>query len=137
VTAHHRLGHARKAAARAGDRLRDAARADQGNAFTYDGGTANTSQLPFPADVAHGLNDKIGVRISVTAGGGTGGTTRGDVECRVFNPNASSALLASDPKYAMKLAVTPSSRWIASGDVGAYASGSKSQLHSMDILKGP
>lgn len=107
------------------------------NAFTYDGGTANTSQLPFPADVPHGLNDKIGVRITVTAGGGDGGTTPGDVECRVFNPNAPSALLAGDPKYAMKLAVAPSSRWIASGDVGAYASGSKVQLHSMDILKGP
>jgi hypothetical protein len=107
------------------------------NAFNYDGGTGNTSQLPFPADVPHGLNDKIGIRITVTAGTGDGGVNPGDVECRVFNPNAPSTLLASDPKYAMKLTIAPSSRWIASGDVGAFASGSKLQIHSMDILKGP
>jgi hypothetical protein len=106
-------------------------------AFNYDAGLLGTSQLPIPGDVPHAINDKIGVRITVTAGGGDGGTTPGDVECRVFNPNAPSALLANNPQYAMKLAITPSTRWIASGDVGAYASGSKVQIHSMDILKGP
>ncbi len=107
------------------------------NAFGYDGGTANTSELPFPADVPHGIGDKIGIRITVTPGSGDGGTNPGDVECRVFNPLAPSGLRSSEPKYAIKLTVSPSSRWIASGDVGAYASGSNVKFHSMDILKGP
>ncbi len=106
------------------------------SAFDYDSGVASTSQLDFPSDVPHAIGTRVGLRITVTAGGGDGGTTPGDIECRVFNPDFPDALQSSDPRYAMKLTVSPSSRWIAQGDVGAYAQGSKLKVYSMDIIKG-
>ncbi len=109
------------------------------NAFQLDGGAGNTSEMAFPSDVPHGIGDKIGVRITVTASGAgsDGGVAPGDVQCQVFNPSAPSTLLATDLTHAMRLTATPSSRWIASGDVGVYAAGAKVQIHSLDILKGP
>jgi hypothetical protein len=108
------------------------------NAFAYDGGTANTSQVAFPKDVPHAVGSRIGVRITVTAGKavGDGGASTGEVECRVFDPSAPATLLATDPRYAMRLTVAPVTRWIAAGDVGVYAQGARVRVDSVDVLKG-
>jgi hypothetical protein len=97
---------------------------------------AGSSQAAFPSDVPHAIGQQIGIRITITGASGDAGTTSGDIECRVFNPLVPSTLQSTDPKYAIR-ATLPTSRWIASGDVGAYAIRSKIQIHSMDILKGP
>jgi hypothetical protein len=109
------------------------------NAFNYDGGAANTSQLAFPKDVPHALGSKIGVRMTVTAGNAVGdaGASTGDVECRVFDPSAPSALLTTDSRYAIRLSIAPpASRWIAAGDVGVYVQRAKVRVDSVDVLKG-
>lgn len=101
------------------------------------GDAGASTQGAIPADIPHGVGQKIGVRLIVSATTADAGT--GDVECRVFDPSvafAASTLQSGDPKYSFKVTVQPS-RWISSGEVGMYAQTAKARFHSIDILKGP
>jgi hypothetical protein len=101
-------------------------------AFVYP--DSGSTQSAMPKTVPHGLGDAIGVRASVTTGGG--GTTMGTFECRVFDPTNPSTLQSSDPSFAIKVDVT-TSRWLPTGEVGLYAQRSKAQFFSVDVLAGP
>lgn len=101
-------------------------------AFAFaDGGSTNA---PMPKAVPHAMGDMIGVRASVTPGGGA--TTSGVFECRVFDPSTPATLQSSDPTFAIKVDV-PSSRWVPAGEVGLYAQRAKAQFFSIDVLAGP
>ena len=101
-------------------------------AFVYP--DAGSTQAALPKSVPHGLGDLIGIRASVTTGGG--GTTSGTLECRVFDPTNPATLQSSDPSFAIKVDVT-TSRWLPTGEVGLYAQRAKAQFFSVDVLAGP
>jgi hypothetical protein len=101
-------------------------------AFVYP--DAGSTQAAMPKTVPHGLGDLIGIRASVTTGGG--GTTSGTFECRVYDPTTPSTLQSSDPTFAIKVDVT-TSRWLPTGEVGLYAQRTKAQFFSLDVLAGP
>lgn len=97
-------------------------------------GDAGVAQKSIPADVPHALGDVLGVRMSVTAGGGDAGT--GEVECRIFDPKRPETLASADPKYVLRAPVA-ASRWLPSGEVGLYAQRAKAVFGSIDVLRGP
>jgi len=102
-------------------------------AFAYP--DAGSTQLTsFPKGVAHNIGDVVGIRASVTTGGGS--TTAGTFECRVFDPSNPSTLLSTDPSFAIKVDIG-TSQWIPSGEVGLYAQRAKAQFFSIDVLAGP
>jgi len=99
-----------------------------------DGGASIPAQYPFPTDLPHAVGDPIGVRVSITGSGGDAGG--GEFECRVFDPKRPATLTTADAKYSVKITVG-ASKWLGSGEVGAYARSARVQVHSMDILRGP
>ncbi len=101
-----------------------------------DGGTAIPAQFSFPPDVPHAIGDPIGLRVSVSGGttGDAGGG--GEFECRVFDPKKPTTLLSSDTRYSVKITVG-ASKWLSTGEIGAYARRARAQVHSLDVLRGP
>ncbi len=97
-------------------------------------GDAGVAQKPIPADVPHALGDEIGVRATVTAGGGDAGT--GEIECRIFDPSRPETLTSAAPEYAVRLPIA-ASRWLPSGEIGLFAQRTKALFGSVDVLSGP
>ncbi|MFI5300605.1 MAG: hypothetical protein ACHREM_21170 [Polyangiales bacterium] len=94
------------------------------------GGTSGAAIAPFPADISRGVGVPIGLRLSITrAATGSVGTIR----CQVFDPTAPATLRSPDAAHQIVVDV-PASRWLATGEVGVFATNVTARFDSVDAL---
>jgi len=95
-----------------------------------DAGTLTVS-AKVPTTVPHSPGQPIGLRASVIQG-----DQGGVFECRVFDPLDRATLLSGASEYQLRVDV-PASDWLAEGEVGLYAQGSRAVFSWIDVLRGP